>query len=323
MGEYFSFFIVREMWDLVDVPAKGRPLHSGLQDSHCTLPYVAQDSSVLERVAADVSYRRPTAGSCSYILIASFLECGPFWAILPRSFQWTFDWLHPSFHIRTLRALPWTANTTCGFDKPGAFVYLAGTPAICGDRVVALYYFSEYHSPEGASTMSMLVIDWRKGHLKRHPLCERGGLQVTFHLVDERTMVTVGSEGRMTVYTLQGPDGEPQRQFAYLLPNMNPGIHVIYATPLFHGVAARPDLMPSYVPSLESQIMVLEVLTNSWPVIVVIDMVIFSEKAIQSATSVDIPWSDWGPKYTCCFPHHPSHRISVFGSKMAYALPSK
>jgi hypothetical protein len=53
----------------------------------------------------------------------------------------------------------------------------------------------------------------------------------------------------------------------------------------------------------------------------VIDMAMFSEKAIRSETPVEIPWSDWGPKYTWCFPHHPSHRISVFGSKMAYTLP--
>jgi hypothetical protein len=53
----------------------------------------------------------------------------------------------------------------------------------------------------------------------------------------------------------------------------------------------------------------------------VIDMAMFSEKVIRSETPVEIPWSDWGPKYTWCFPHHPSHRISVFGSKMAYTLP--
>jgi hypothetical protein len=81
--------------------------------------------------------------------------------------------------------------------------------------------------------------------------------------------------------------------------------------------------MPSYVPSLESQVMAIEILSDSdaWPVILVIDMVIFSEQAIYSEAHVEIPWSDWGPKYTCCFFHHKSHRISVFGSKMAYALP--
>jgi len=67
--------------------------------------------------------------------------------------------------------------------------------------------------------------------------------------------------------------------------------------------------------------MVLEILSLPWPVILVIDTIIFSEQAIHSETPVTIPWSDWGPKYTCCFPHHQSHRISVFGSKMAYTLP--
>lgn len=67
--------------------------------------------------------------------------------------------------------------------------------------------------------------------------------------------------------------------------------------------------------------MVLEILPLSWPVMMVIDVAMFSEKVIRSETPVEIPWLDWGPKYTWCFPHHPSHRISVFGSKMAYTLP--
>ncbi|KAG1793573.1 uncharacterized protein BJ212DRAFT_1307101 [Suillus subaureus] len=40
--------------------------------------------------------------------------------------------------------------------------------------------------------------------------------------------------------------------------------------------------------------------------------------ALQSETHVEIPWSDWGPQHTCCFPHERSHKISVFGSRMAY-----
>jgi hypothetical protein len=70
--------------------------------------------------------------------------------------------------------------------------------------------------------------------------------------------------------------------------------------------------------------MVLEVIPSpvaGESIILVIDMVIFSEQAIQPQMPVTIPWSDWRPQYTCCFPHHPSHQISVFGSKMAYALP--
>ncbi|KAG1737453.1 hypothetical protein EDB19DRAFT_1718013 [Suillus lakei] len=79
--------------------------------------------------------------------------------------------------------------------------------------------------------------------------------------------------------------------------------------------------MPDYVTSPESQIMVLEVLSGSLQVILVIGMAIFSAEAVHSEIPVEIPWSEWGPKYACCFPHHPSHKISVFGSKMAYALP--
>lgn len=67
--------------------------------------------------------------------------------------------------------------------------------------------------------------------------------------------------------------------------------------------------------------MVLEVLSGSDPIILVIDMVIFTAQAIHSETPVTIPWSDWGTQYTCCFPHHESFKISVFGSKMAYILP--
>ncbi|KAG0696551.1 hypothetical protein DFH29DRAFT_195343 [Suillus ampliporus] len=230
-------------------------------------------------------------------------------------------------------------DSACAFlecDESGAadskVVHLVGMPAICGDRVVVLYYLAMFGSHE-ASNMSIQVIDWRKGHVTRHPLGERGGVQATFHLVDEQTIV-VGSEDRMVLYTLQGFDGSPQRRITYLLPNLKTGhdswvpiqsstssYNVVYATPSFRGAAARADLLPSYVPFLESQIMVLEILPTSWPVIIVIDMVIFSEKVIISETPVEIPWSDWGPKYTWCFPHHPSHRISVFGSKMAYALP--
>ncbi|KAG2356189.1 hypothetical protein BDR07DRAFT_472501 [Suillus spraguei] len=79
--------------------------------------------------------------------------------------------------------------------------------------------------------------------------------------------------------------------------------------------------MPSYVPSLESQIMVLEMLLPVSPVILVIDMVIFSKSALRSEARSTMRWSDWGPQHTRCFPHDASHRISVFGSRMAYALP--
>jgi hypothetical protein len=82
--------------------------------------------------------------------------------------------------------------------------------------------------------------------------------------------------------------------------------------------------MPGHVPSLESQILVLELISgpqHSLSFILVIDMVIFSGMALQSETHVQIPWSEWGPQHTCCFPHDRTHKISVYGSKIAYALP--
>jgi len=93
--------------------------------------------------------------------------------------------------------------------------------------------------------------------------------------------------------------------------------------PSYNGTAARLDLLPDHVPSLESQIMVLEIQLPSpaGSFIVVIDTVIFSQQAILSETPVEIPWSDWGAKHAWCFPHHTSSKIGVFGSKMAYTLP--
>ncbi|KAG1847602.1 hypothetical protein F4604DRAFT_1975550 [Suillus subluteus] len=218
---------------------------------------------------------------------------------------------------------------------PGTnLVFFVGRPAICGDRIVVLYYTSNYRSLQTASNIFIQVINWRKGRVKGYPLCEQGGREANFYLLNEQRIVVIGPESRMTLYTLQELDGSPQQQIVYLLPNVLrslrfylprgllrvvPPLYVIHATPLFHGAAARPNLIPDYTTSLESQIMVLEVLSSSWQVILVIDMVIFSERAIHS--EIPVPWSDWGPKYARCFPHHPSHRISVFGSKMAYALP--
>ncbi|KAG1726600.1 hypothetical protein EDB19DRAFT_1914584 [Suillus lakei] len=98
-------------------------------------------------------------------------------------------------------------------------------------------------------------------------------------------------------------------------------LYVIHASPSFHGAAACPDLKPDYVTSPESQIMVLEVLSCSFQVILVINMTTLLAEAVHSEIPVEIQWSELGPKYARCFPHHPSHKISVFGSKMAYALP--
>jgi hypothetical protein len=137
-------------------------------------------------------------------------------------------------------------------------------------------------------------------------------------------MVVICGNGCLALYTLGELDGSPQHRVTYLLPNLlrhSSMSYDIHATPLFHGTAAHPDLIPGYVPFLESQIIVLEAFCISEPFMLVIDAAIFSERAIQSDKPVEIPWSDWGSQYACCFPHDRSHRISVFGSKMAYALP--
>ncbi|KAG2125395.1 hypothetical protein DEU56DRAFT_573527 [Suillus clintonianus] len=98
--------------------------------------------------------------------------------------------------------------------------------------------------------------------------------------------------------------------------------YLFHATPPFHGATTFPDLMPGYVPSPESQVIVLEA-HNAWPASIVIDMVIFSGKTLPSETPIEIPWSKWGPQYTYRFdfPHHLVHQISVFGSKIACVLP--
>ncbi|OAX32496.1 hypothetical protein K503DRAFT_860288, partial [Rhizopogon vinicolor AM-OR11-026] len=107
----------------------------------------------------------------------------------------------------------------------------------------------------------------------------------------------------------------------YLLPDVRINRYIMLTTPSFHSTAARPDFVPGYVPSLVSQIMVLELLSYHESVIVVIDMAIFSEQVIHSDMPDEIPWSDWGPQYTLCFPHQESYRIIMFGGKMSYTLP--
>jgi hypothetical protein len=125
------------------------------------------------------------------------------------------------------------------------------------------------------------------------------------------------------LYTLQGLDGLPQRRITYHLPkncHFYWGNIDVYVQPSFHSKVAHPELMPNYIPSLETQIMVLECHTIR-PAILVTDMAIFSDTALHSDMPVEIPWSDWGPQHTYCFLHDTTHHISVFGSKMAIALP--
>ncbi|KAG0696545.1 hypothetical protein DFH29DRAFT_195043 [Suillus ampliporus] len=215
--------------------------------------------------------------------------------------------------------VPKCASLDCRhtFDAPGTYVVAVKKPAICGDRVVVPYHTS----PEW--DMLIKVIDLRKEcrWATSYYLGLKGRDLRSFHLVDEWTLLVISLDGFITLYTLQEPNALPRRRITYLLPKLYRNL-VVHATPSFYGLANHPDLIPGHVPSLESQILVLETISyQQSDIIMVIDMVIFSDKALHSETHVEIPWSDWGPKHTCCFPHHPSHLISVFGSKMAYALP--
>ncbi|KAG1879542.1 hypothetical protein C8R48DRAFT_830169 [Suillus tomentosus] len=216
------------------------------------------------------------------------------------------------------------------FDAPGCYRAALLPPVIRGDRVFILYYIENTADdchPEPASGMFIQVIDWRKGYMNRHFLCQLDICEFDlFYLVDEQKLVVIGPEGSIYLYTLQGLDGSPQCRIIYHLPKI---FHLslyrsqvrIHGHPSLHGKAARPGLMLSYVPSLESQIMVLEFLPEAEKAILVIDMAIFSDMALRPDMVVDIPWSDWGPQYASYFPHHESFHIIVFGSKMAYALP--
>lgn len=86
----------------------------------------------------------------------------------------------------------------------------------------------------------------------------------------------------------------------HLQESMRAPFELFHATPSFHGTTC-PDFEHSYVPSLESQIIVLEVLTNAGLGFLVIDMVIFSGKALHSETPAGIPWSQWGPHIRASF----------------------
>ncbi|OJA18935.1 hypothetical protein AZE42_11914 [Rhizopogon vesiculosus] len=78
---------------------------------------------------------------------------------------------------------------------------------------------------------------------------------------------------------------------------------------------ALPDLTSSYVPSLESQIVVLSVYSYEFPLFFVMNTIIL-EKAIHSDTPVEVPWSDWGSQRACYFPLHSSYAFDIFGSKL-------
>ncbi|OAX31774.1 hypothetical protein K503DRAFT_50844 [Rhizopogon vinicolor AM-OR11-026] len=101
------------------------------------------------------------------------------------------------------------------FDAPGfCDIHFLGRPAICGEveRLIVC-------------SMCIHVTDWREGPAKSvstiYPqtlllsissillACQRSG-QASFHLVDEH--VIISSEGLLTLYTLQKPDGSPLRR---------------------------------------------------------------------------------------------------------------
>ncbi|KAG2358892.1 hypothetical protein BDR07DRAFT_1416399 [Suillus spraguei] len=205
------------------------------------------------------------------------------------------------------------------FAAPGYYrAVFARQPIIRGDRIFVFYRMGDKND-SSSSGMFIQVINWRKGYAYNHFLCQPHS---HVYVVDGQKIVVINSEGAIYLYTLHGLDGPPQCRITYHLPKCLHlrNIHV-RGHPSFHGTPAHPELMPSYVPCLESQIMVLIFSLAGQDAILVVNMAIFSDVALHSDMPIEIPWSDWGPRYTCYFPHHISHHISVFGSKMAYALP--
>ncbi|KAG2116162.1 hypothetical protein DEU56DRAFT_840370, partial [Suillus clintonianus] len=141
------------------------------------------------------------------------------------------------------------------FDAPGDyFARFEREPEICGDRVFVFYHIVETDETP-LPGMFIQVIDWRRGHASNHIFRQPGPLEeIHIRVVDEQKIVFVSSEGFMSLYTLQGLDGSPQCRITCCLPKSS---HTFFPqmfvhVPLsFHGTAARPELMPHYVPSLE------------------------------------------------------------------------
>ncbi|OAX38823.1 hypothetical protein K503DRAFT_132430 [Rhizopogon vinicolor AM-OR11-026] len=75
------------------------------------------------------------------------------------------------------------------FNKPGYYLlHMLEHPAICGDRVVVLYYLNLRLTRK----LFIRVIDWRTGHAESYPLRDPVGPKSNFHLVDEQTLVLIG-----------------------------------------------------------------------------------------------------------------------------------
>ncbi|KAG2052616.1 hypothetical protein BDR06DRAFT_498180 [Suillus hirtellus] len=199
----------------------------------------------------------------------------------------SFDWLHPSAVCSSLEC----KHT---FDAPGHYRAALSPPVICGDRVFIVYEMEDTDNWLVSGTF-IQVINWRKGYVNRHFLCQPGIYDHhCFYPVDEQKFVIIGLEGSIYLYTLQGLDGPPQCRIIYHPPmiphlSLSESEIVVHGLPSLLGKAARPGLMPSYVPSLESQIMVLEFLSEAGDAILVIDMPIFSDMALHSDMLVEIP----------------------------------
>ncbi|OAX35182.1 hypothetical protein K503DRAFT_391418 [Rhizopogon vinicolor AM-OR11-026] len=123
----------------------------------------------------------------------------------------------------------------------------------------------------GAQHMCTQVIDWRKGHAKSYPLSQRES------------------------------DGSPHRRIVYHLPVSLP-VCVHMGTSSFRGAVALPDLTSSYVPSLESQIVVLLVYSHEFP--------LFCHQ-----------YDHLLRKAYVLLPLDISYALDIFGSKLTCALP--
>ncbi|KAG2338090.1 hypothetical protein BDR05DRAFT_729085 [Suillus weaverae] len=65
---------------------------------------------------------------------------------------------------------------TCEFPALDTYVVrIVGRPAICGDRIVVLYYMNHRTLRNTTSNIFIQVIDWRKGYVKR----ESHGMQIS------------------------------------------------------------------------------------------------------------------------------------------------
>lgn len=135
-------------------------------------------------------------------------------------------------------------------------------------------------------------------------------------------IVTICWEGFVNLYTFKEPDGSLQRRITYLFQKCHRSSHPLHTqlfAPVRRSTAQQlPNLCQlrahSGVTNDGSEVLYKE------DVILVIDMDIPSGTVLHSETPVKISWAD-RVLSMCGFPHHFSHGVIVFGSKMAYGLP--